>query len=169
MDQQQGNPYSFLVVMGIFLLVGALIASSGSTPSGGDPAVYATQVFGVLQATPAGPKSVTNTGTGETIAGLECVGDCIWSTLCVTPLNMTLPEYNGMTRVHSNSCVPINPAYWNIRADPFWGMPCSRETIGTCVWSRNCVRLGRVRPEKNGLTRVYVNSCTAIDPVYQDP
>lgn len=111
----------------------------------------------------------TATMTATQTADLTCEHNCVWSSQCVA-LGMVLPERNGMTRVIPNRCIPINTAYWNITPDnPFWGMPCSRDTIGVCVWSRNCVELGRVMPEKNGLTRVKVNSCDAIDPQYQDP
>lgn len=103
---------------------------------------------------------VTSTPTfTSSVAGNDCGLGCMWSSACVA-LGMTLPEQNGLTRVQPNSCVPVDSSYWNITPDdPFWGMPCSSDTVGVCVWSRQCVDLGLVPAVKNGLAPVYVGSC----------
>lgn len=150
------------VVLIAIIVVAGILRSGGGTPDA-TPTPQEERGFmaeGTPQATPTDSLLATSTVESVPYAGGSCGADCMWSSACVTG-QYTTEEWPGLglTKVHPNSCIPLDPLRWFIRPDnPFAGMPC---TLGstTCMWSRQCVDQGLVAAEKNGLARVFPNSC----------
>ncbi len=153
---------ALVVLIAIAVVIGILRSGGGGTPDA-TPTPKERQglvVEGTPQGTPTGEQFTTATIESVPYAGGSCGANCMWSSACVTG-QYTTEEWAGLglTKVHPNSCIPLDPMRWFIRPDnPFAGMPC---TLGstTCMWSRQCVDLGFVAAEKNGLARVFPNSC----------
>lgn len=163
----------YFLIGGVIVVIAVLIVMAVLRSGGGTSEATPTPPESNLlnqdgltpQATPTGSDAVTATLEAIPVAGASCGSDCMWSSTCVVG-QYTTEEWSGLglTKVHPNSCIPLDPLRWNIRPDdPFAGMPCSLGST-TCVWSRQCVDKGLVSAVKNGLAPVFPNSCTPATP-----
>ncbi len=159
---------SIVVVLIVFLAIVTL--SGGGDDRASQPTQPAVFMEGATaQSTIASTATLVSGGSPDPtmssapVAGGDCGADCMWSSACVTG-RYTTEEWSGLglTKVRPGYCIPLDPMRWFIRPDdPFAGMPCWLGST-TCVWSRDCVSLGRVAAVKNGLAPVFPGTCTAV-------